>query len=196
MVLDSKGAGGVGIVLEFSDGDVIEFDFNLRADAGDAVEIPAAAFQGAGDGGFLEAGLGGFGFGSLFLRPDPSTSSLVVESGGPFAVGAVTFGLIAEDLAGFDVATEHDAGVCLAFGEVDFALEHEVGEVLLGDHEEFLIGGEEDFAVDEFSFAVGVGVGPLGEVVAKEVVPAVVFFGSGFCGASGAGKEEGGDGDG
>jgi len=60
------------------------------------------------------------------------------------------------------VGTEHEAAVSLSCREEDLALEDEVGVFFLGDEKEFLVGGEVEFAVDDFDLAPFIRVGPTG----------------------------------
>ena len=57
---------------------------------------------------------------------------------------------------------EHEAAVSLSCGEEDLAFEDEVGVFFLGDEEEFLVGGEMEFAVDDFDLAPFIRIGPTG----------------------------------
>ena len=60
------------------------------------------------------------------------------------------------------MGTEHEAAVGLSCREEDLTFEDEVGVFFLGDEEEFLVGGEMEFAVDDFDLSPLIRIGPTG----------------------------------
>ncbi len=157
MVLDANDSAGVLAVFDIGGDDSVDFDLEAVALASDAVGVPVVAFEGV-SGAFGE---GGYAFFVLLVGADePGTAAFVVESAGPVARGAIDFGLITEDIVGFDMGPEHETAVGSTCGEEDVAFEYEIGIGLIGDEEKLFVGSEVEFAIDHFNFTPLVGVVP------------------------------------
>ena len=155
VVLDPDDAAGVLAVFNVGGDDSVDFDLEAITLAGNTVGVPVVAFEGVA-GAFGE---GGFAFFVISDGADePLAATFVVESTGPVALGAIDFGLVAEDIVGFDIGAEHEAAVGLSGREEDVAFEDEVGVGLVGDEEEFFVSGEVEFTIDDFDLSPVVGI--------------------------------------
>ena len=159
---------GVGVV---GGRDVVQPGLNAAALGNDAHVVPLAE---------LERLAGGFVFGEV-LEPDRlpfGATSLEVDSGGPFAVGAgVDLALVTVDALAVafrpHVAAQLEAGVEVPVVDDEIAFEFEVAVVFVGAEKGVRrvgCGVADDAAVFDGVSASAAVLGPAGEVVAVEEV--------------------------
>lgn len=157
VVLDPDCAGSIRIVVDLGGDHSIDLDLEVIALTGDSVGVPVTTFKGVA----RSLAEGSFAFLIATLRTDePLATSFVIKPAGPVPWRAVDFGLITEDLVGFNIGPKHHSAVCGAVGKKNVHFEDKVRIALFGDEEKFAIASEMNLAVSNFDRTPIVGILP------------------------------------